>query len=89
MNSDIPVEKVAIFFSSESLYLKQGINSDYVICIGKLDLRGARTDNNKMKNSCPLLDSNPVPFAYEATSLSLALLERLSIEISNVDRVLP
>ena len=42
-----------------------------------------------MKNSCPQWDSNPGPSAYEANSLSLALLVEISIEHLNVDRVLP
>ena len=33
-----------------------------------------------MKNSYPQLDSNPVPPAYEANSLSIALLDLISIE---------
>ena len=73
----------------ENLYLKQGIDYVYImvdfICMGLLDLWGARTENNKMEISCPQLDSNPGPFTSEANSISVVLL----VEISNVDRVLP
>ena len=42
------------------------------IYMGFIDLLVARTENYKMKkNSCPQSDSNPGPFAYEATSLSV------------------
>ena len=41
-----------------------------------------------MKNSCPQWDSNPVPSAYEANSLSIALLDLISIEHLKVERVL-
>ena len=30
------------------------------ICMGLLDLRGTRTENYKMKNSCPQLDLKPI-----------------------------
>ena len=56
MKSYIPLETAAIFFLA-NLFLKQGISSEYVmvdfICMGKLGLQGAKTDNYKMKNSCP------------------------------------
>ena len=56
MKSYIPLETAAIFFLA-NLFLKQGISSEYVmvdfICIGKLGQQGAKTENNKMKNSCP------------------------------------
>ena len=42
-----------------------------------------------MKNSCPHWDSNPGALAYEATSLSVALLVAISTEHFNVNRVLP
>ena len=42
-----------------------------------------------MKNSCPQLDSNPGPSAYEAKSLSIALLGQIFMEHLNVDRILP
>ena len=55
MKSYIPLETAAIFFLA-NLFLKQGISSDYVmvdfICMGKLGLQGAKTENNKMKNCC-------------------------------------
>ena len=56
MKSYIPLDTAAIFFSSE-LISKTGYSSEYVmvdfICIGKLGLQGAKTENYKMKNSCP------------------------------------
>ena len=56
MKSYIPLETAAIFFLA-NLFLKQGISSEYVmvdfIRIGKLGLQGAKTENYKMKNSCP------------------------------------
>ena len=56
MKSYIPLETAAIFFLA-NLFLKQGISSEYVmvdfICMGKLGLQGAKTENYKMKNSCP------------------------------------
>ena len=40
-----------------NLFLKQGISSEYVmvdfICMGKLGLQGSKTENYKMKKSCP------------------------------------
>ena len=54
MKSYIPQETAAIFFLA-NLFLKQGIYSEYVmvdfICMGKLGLQGAKTENYKMKNS--------------------------------------
>ena len=51
MKSYIPLEEAAIFFLA-NLFLKQGISSEYVmfdfICMGKLGLQGAKTDNYKM-----------------------------------------
>ena len=56
MKSYIPLETAAIFFLA-NLFLKQGISSEYVmvdfICMGKLGLQGAKTENYKMKKSCP------------------------------------
>ena len=56
MKRYIPLETAAIFFLA-NLFLKQGISSEYVmvdfICMGKLGLQGAKTENYKMKNSCP------------------------------------
>ena len=41
-------------FCLANLFLKQGISSEYVmvdfICMGKLGLQGAKTENYKMKN---------------------------------------
>ena len=55
MKSYIPLETAAILFLA-NLFLKQGISSEYVmvdfICMGKLGLQGAKTENYKMKNSC-------------------------------------
>ena len=59
------------------------------ICMGLLDLSGARSENYKMKNFCPHWDSNPGHSAYEANSLTIVLLDEMSIEHLNVDRVLP
>ena len=42
-----------------------------------------------MKNSCTQWDSNPGPSAYETRLLSDALLDEMSIEHLNGDRVLP
>ena len=83
MKSDIPLETAAIFFLA-NLYLKQGISSEYVmvelICMGIIDMWGARTENYKMKNSCPQWDSNPGPSACEANALSVELLELINID---------
>ena len=61
MNSDIRLEKAAIFFLS-NLYLKQGVAYVNVmvdfICMSLLKLRGAQTKNYKMINSCTQQDSN-------------------------------
>ena len=59
------------------------------ICMGLFDPWEAQTENFKMKNSCPQLDSNPGPSAYEAKSQSVALLDEISIEHLKVDCVLP
>ena len=68
----------------EELFLKQGISLEYVmvdfICIGFLDHLGTQTENYKMKNSCPQLDSNPGPSAYEANALSFELLQLINID---------
>ena len=75
-----------------NLYLQQDVSLEYIIvdfiCIGLLDLFGARAENFKMKNSCPQLDSNPVPFAYDANSLGVAPLDLTFIEHFKVDRLL-
>ena len=56
MKSYIPLKTAAIFFLA-NLFLKQGIGLVYVmvdfICMGLLGLQGAKTENYKMKNSCP------------------------------------
>ena len=56
MKSYIPLDTAAIFFLA-NLFLKQDTSSEYVmvdfICMGKLGLQGAKTENYKMKNSCP------------------------------------
>ena len=69
MNSDISLETAAIFFPA-NFFLIQGIRSEYVIvdfiCLGLLDLLGPRTENYKMKNSCPQCGTNPGSSAYEA-----------------------
>ena len=89
MKSDIQSETAAIFFLA-NIYLKHGIGQVYVlvdfIYMGSLDLR---TENYKMKISCPHGDSIPGHFAFEANSLSVARLVEISIEHLNVDWVLP
>ena len=56
MKSYIPLDTAAIFFLA-NLFLKQGTCSEYImtdfIYMGKLGLQGAKTENYKMKNSCP------------------------------------
>ena len=56
MKSYIPLDTAAIYFLA-NLFLKQDTSSEYVmvdfICMGKLGLQGAKTENYKMKNSCP------------------------------------
>ena len=54
------------------------------ICMGLLDLWGARTVNYKMKNSCQQWDSNPGPPTYERIALRVELLDLI-----NIDYVLP
>ena len=50
MKSHIPLETEAIFFLA-NLFLKQGINSDYImvdfICTGELVLQGAKIEKNR------------------------------------------
>ena len=61
MKSYIPLETAAIFFLA-NLFLKQGISSEYVmvdfICVGKLGLKGAKTENYKMKKFLPIANSH-------------------------------
>ena len=56
MKSYIPLDTAAIFFLA-NLFLEQGTSSEYFmvdfIFMGKLGLQGAKTENYKMKNSCP------------------------------------
>ena len=56
MKSYIPLENDSHIFLA-NLFLKQSISSEYVmvdfIYLGKLRLQGAKTENYKMKNSCP------------------------------------
>ena len=52
MKSYIPLETAAIFFLA-NLFLKQEYVMVDFICMGKLGLQGAKTENFKMKNSCP------------------------------------
>ena len=56
MKNYIPLETTAIFFLA-NLFLKQGISSENVkvdfIRMGILGLQGAKTENYKMKDSCP------------------------------------
>ena len=42
------------------------------ISMGLLDMRGSRTDNYKMKNSCPHWDLNQGSFASDANGSVLA-----------------
>ena len=92
MNSDIPLEMAAICFLANR-YLKQGIHLVYImidfICMGLLDLWGARNEYYKMKNSYPQWDSNPVLSGYETNLLSVALLDQISIEHLDIGRVFP
>ena len=76
MKSYIPLETAAIFFLA-NLFPKQGISSEYVtadfICKGLLGLQGAKTENYKMKNSCPYRDSNSRPLILKSSALSMRL----------------
>ena len=82
---------MAAIFCIANLHLKQGIDLLFVmadfIFMGLLDLWRARTENYKLKRACPQWDSNPVPSANEAISLSVVLLEQIFIEHLNVDRI--
>ena len=42
------------------------------ICKGELGLQGAKTENYKMKNSCPYRDSNSRPLILKSSALSIA-----------------
>ena len=76
MKSYIPLETAAIFFLA-NYFPKQGISSEYVtaefICMGLLGLQGAKTENYKMKNSCPYQDSNSRPLILKPSALSMRL----------------
>ena len=76
MKSYIPLETAAIFFLA-NLFPKQGISSEYVtadfICMCLLGLQGAKTENYKMKNSCPYRDSNSRPLILKSSALSMRL----------------
>ena len=60
-----------MFFLS-NLYLTQDIGFVYVIvdfiCMGLLEMQGARSENYKMKNSCLQRDSNSRPLGCEVTT---------------------
>ena len=49
------------------------------ICMGVLDLLRTRTENYKMKSSCPQWNSNPGTSAYETNALIVELLELINI----------
>ena len=49
-------------------------------CMGLLDLFGTRTENYKIKSTCPQWDSNPGTSAYEVNTLSDKLLELINID---------
>ena len=76
MKSYIPLETAVIFFLA-NLFPKQGISSEYVtadlICMGLLGLQGAKTENYKIKNSCPYRDSNSRPLILKSSALSMRL----------------
>ena len=60
----------------------------YFICVLGLT-RAARNASRELQNSCPKGDLNPIPSAYEANALTIALLDLISFEHLKVDRVLP
>ena len=76
MKSYILLETAAIFFLA-NLFPKQGISSEYVtanfIYMGLLGLQGAKTENYKMKHSCPYRDSNSRPLILKSSALSMRL----------------
>ena len=43
------------------------------ICMGILELQGAKTQNYKMTNSCPQRDSNSRSLIYKATTVTVRL----------------
>ena len=72
MKSYIPLETAAIVFLA-NLFPKQGFRSEYVtadfICMCLLGLKGAKTKNYKMKNSCPYRDSNSRPLILKSSAI--------------------
>ena len=76
MKSYIPLETATIFFLA-NLFPKQGISSKNVtadfICMGLHGLQGAKTENYKMKNSCPYRDSNSRSLILKSSALSMRL----------------
>ena len=48
-----------------------------VMCMGLLELRGARSDNNRMINSCQQRDSNSRPLDCEAITVTVCRLRDL------------
>ena len=43
------------------------------ICMDVLELQGAKTENYKMKNSCPKRDTNSRPLNHKATTVTVRL----------------
>ena len=76
MKSYIPLEAAAIFFLA-NLFPKQGISSEYVtadfICMSLLGLQEAKTEDYKMKNSCPYRVANSRPLILKSSALSMRL----------------
>ena len=58
------------------------------IFMGLLHLWWARTENDKMNNSCHPCDSNPGPSGYDANSLSYAI-KADKYRSPEGDRILP
>ena len=59
-----------------------------MLCMIIFALAYTTCEEREPRNSCPKWDSNLVPVAYEATSLSVAQLDLISIEQFKADRVL-
>ena len=95
MNGDIPLEKAATFFLANlyHVYLKQGISSEYVmvdfICKGLLGLSGMRVGITKWKILARSGIRTLVPSAYKANTLTIVLLDLISIEHLKVDQNSP
>ena len=87
----IPLKRAAKFFFREPFLSKR---YKLGVCHGWVHLHGlnrpARSANREIQNenSCPQRDSNPGTFAYEATSLSVALLVEICMELLKFDCVL-